>query len=281
MKLRVEDLCCRPQSDASATPLFSDVSFNVDSGERVGLVGPSGSGKTLLLRVLVNQYQRWGSRGGKLTACGHVWVDGKRTGPNSTWRKGARARRRTRGKLLLASHGGKLALSPHRKAESLWYEALRLNPARDRRLRWLPAPPCARQAVDEIVERLGLCGCRGKRLDELSGGEAQRTILARVLVYAPEILLIDEPTTGLDKGLRIAISALLSEYFGHGAGEWRHRLGINDDVQPSLLIASHHLGVLDSVVDRFVVLEDPTATCCTEVAMAESLDPVWLKCGMS
>lgn len=167
--------------------LFRDLSFRVGEGDSVTLEGPSGSGKTSLLRLLVRLDEPDGGevryRGAPLASL-----------------PAPRVRREIA--LVLAT----LTL-PGATLE----EALRLTP------RALAPPP--REAVREELDRLALPeSLLGRNPGELSQGEQARARLARAVLARPRILLLDEPTAHLDRGLEARVTERLLELREAGAG---------------------------------------------------------------
>jgi ABC-type Mn2+/Zn2+ transport system ATPase subunit len=71
-------------------------------------------------------------------------------------------------------------------------------------------------AVDDVLDRLGLAGLAGRHIRELSGGQQQRMFIARALLGQPQLLLLDEPTSGVDVKTRHEILHLLRELNGDG-----------------------------------------------------------------
>lgn len=151
-----------------------DVDLLARSGSLTALLGPSGCGKTTTLRLIA---------GFEAPDSGHVAVAGQTVAGAGIWV--APERRRVG---MVFQH---LALFPHLDvAGNLAYGL----PELDRR---------ARQArVGELLELVGLSGYERRYPDELSGGQAQRVAVARALAPRPAVLVLDEPFSSLDVGLR-------------------------------------------------------------------------------
>lgn len=177
--LRAEGLTRR----SSGRVLVEEVSFSVAPGELLALVGPSGAGKSTLLRLL--------DRLDEPTA-GTVYLAGVdyRTLP-------PRELRRRVGMVMQAA-----SLFPGTVADNL-----RFGP-RQRGVELAPAE------VERLLDAVGLAGFAPRRVDELSGGEAQRVSLARALANGPEVLLLDEPTSALDEASKRGLEALVARLAG-------------------------------------------------------------------
>lgn len=163
---------------------LEEVSLAVAAGEMVALVGASGSGKSTLLN-LVSAVDRPTS--GTARVCG---VDLGTAGEADL----VRLRRRCVGLVFQAFH-----LVPHLSVEENVALPLALDGRRDP------------DRVRELVERVGLGHRRKHAPSELSGGEQQRTAIARALVHRPRIVLADEPTGNLDSVTGDAVLELLGE----------------------------------------------------------------------
>jgi ABC-2 type transport system ATP-binding protein len=151
----------------SETAVLRDVSFVVPAGQLLGLLGPSGSGKTTLMRALL---------GLQIVASGDTEILGDRAGA-----------------VALRNRVGYVSQSPAvygdlTVMENLRYFASILDVARD--------------DVDRVLADVDLERYARSLVSRLSGGERARVSLAIALLGAPELLILDEPTVGLDPVLR-------------------------------------------------------------------------------
>lgn len=160
--------------------ILDRIDLDVAAGEMLAVVGPSGAGKTSLLRVVVRLDE---------PTSGTVLLDGTDT------RKIPPRRLRRRVGLVPQSAG-------------LWDGTVADNVALGPRLRDEPVDGAR---VEELLARVGMEGFAGRRVDDLSGGEAQRVALARTLMNDPGVVLMDEPTASLDPATEAAVEDLLGE----------------------------------------------------------------------
>jgi thiamine transport system ATP-binding protein len=156
-----------------------DVDLRVAPGEVVALLGASGSGKSSLLR---------GIAGLEPLAAGRVSWNGEDLTATPVFRRG----------FGLMFQDGQL-FSHLDVAANVAYGLFRM-----------PRPQ-RRSRVAELLEVVGLAGHGSRRVDELSGGQAQRVALARSLAPRPRLLLLDEPLSALDRGLRERLVGVLRE----------------------------------------------------------------------
>ncbi|MDQ1403010.1 MAG: zinc/manganese transport system ATP-binding protein [Actinomycetota bacterium] len=162
----------------------------LDAGSLVGLVGPSGAGKTTLLRAVLGQLK---------PVRGEILIDGQPLG--------SRPPRRVGYVPQLETIDWSFPITVE--------EAVLLGRVSDAGL--LPWPSRKDRAeVAELLERLGLAHLRRRHIRALSGGQQQRVFLARALIRRPDLLLLDEPTSGIDVATRQDILTLLRQLNAEG-----------------------------------------------------------------
>lgn len=163
-------------------PAISEVDLSIEAGRFTGLVGPSGSGKTTVLRVVLDAVRPSSGR-------------------------------------VMRSPGLRVAYVPQIETVNWDFPVTVSDVVLMARTsgRVLPWPNAAeRRQVNDILERLGLAGLGHRHIRELSGGQQQRVFLARALVARPQLLLLDEPTSGVDVRTRHEVLHLLAELNAEG-----------------------------------------------------------------
>ena len=156
------------------------------SSRRIALFGPSGSGKSLTLLALAGLLK---PHSGRIEVRGRTFFDAA-SGVHVP------ARKRNIGMLFQD-----YALFPHLSVRD--NVSFGLKPV------FGPLKAAHRQRVDELLELCGLADLAGQRPSQISGGQRQRTALARALATGPDLLLLDEPFTALDQPLRERMRAEL------------------------------------------------------------------------
>jgi zinc transport system ATP-binding protein len=186
--------------------VLRDVSLAVEQGEFVAIAGPNGGGKTTLLRLVL---------GLERPAAGRVRVETRRLG-------------------YLAQRAEAGVDAPLTVRELV-------GAGRVARTRLVgPLAPKDRDAVREAIVRVGLGRLADSRLRTLSGGQQQRAFIAKALAAEPELLVLDEPTTGVDAESQEAIAELLERL--------RSALGM------TILYVSHEFGAVERFVERVVLV---------------------------
>lgn len=196
--------------------VLQDISFSVREGSFLGIIGPNGAGKSTLLRVILGLIR---------PDRGDVRVLGMDP-------------RRLRGEIHHVGY-----VPQHISFDPLFpvsvYDVVMMGriccigpmrfPGRE-----------DRKVVLESIEAVGLKGLERRPIGELSGGEQKRAFLARALCLETRVLLLDEPTAGLDLDAQEALLRLIA--------------GLKEDQGLTVLLVSHDLGVLSRYADELVCI---------------------------
>jgi zinc transport system ATP-binding protein len=196
-------------------PVLEGVDLRVEEGEFLAVAGPNGGGKTTLLRLVL---------GLERPTAGRALLFGE---PAHRF-----SRRRLLGYLpQRAQTGGEAPATVRELVTAGRLPATRL---------WGPLRPVDSAAVDEAIARVGLTGRANAPLRTLSGGLQQRAFIAKALAAGPSLLVLDEPTTGVDAASQESLAGLLDEL---------HReLGV------TILYVSHEFGAVERFVQRLVLV---------------------------
>lgn len=195
----------------NGVPALEDITFRLEQGEQVAVLGPNGAGKSTLFQVIVGiirpdkgRVHIYGSGPDKHICIGYVpqrnQIDWHF--PVTVW------------DVVMMGRVGRIGF-------------LRWPGKRDREL------------VAQALEEVGMLAYRDRQIGELSGGQQQRVFLARALAQEAELLLLDEPLTGLDIPSQEAILAILDRLRSKGI---------------SIIVATHDLGQVMGRYDRVLLL---------------------------
>jgi zinc transport system ATP-binding protein len=195
--------------------VLENVSLAIGEGEFVAVAGPNGGGKTTLVRLVL---------GLERPAQGTALLFGE---PAHRF-----SRRRVLGYLAQRSELGGDAPATVREVVSAGRLAAGglLGPLRRR----------DRELVSEAVERVGLQDVADLPLRTLSGGMQQRAFIAKALAGEPSLLVLDEPTTGVDAESQESLAALLDE--------------LHSELGVTILYVSHEFGAVERFVQRLVLV---------------------------
>ncbi|HET8929934.1 MAG TPA: ABC transporter ATP-binding protein [Acidimicrobiales bacterium] len=212
----------RYRSRTDTVTALAGVDLVSPPGAITALLGPSGSGKSTLLRILAG-FERPDS--------GEVLIDGEIVASHDTF---VPPQRRHVG--IVMQEG---SLFPHLDVAANVAYGLPGNWSRY----WSTARRRDRAArVEELLEMVGLPGYSARRPDELSGGQQQRVALARALAPAPAAILLDEPFSALDTGLRVELREEVC--------------GLLRSLETTTVLVTHDQGEALSLADHVVILRD-------------------------
>jgi zinc transport system ATP-binding protein len=199
----------------AGAPVLSDVDLAVEPGEFVAIAGPNGGGKTTLVRVALGLERPSAGSARLFGEAAHAF-----------------SRRSILAYLPQRAQLGTEAPATVREVVSAGRLAAGrlLGPLRAR----------DREIVSGSIDRVGLTSVADKPLARLSGGQQQRAFIAKALAGEPALLVLDEPTTGVDAEAQEALGALL---------ERLHR-----QLRVTILYVSHEFGAVERFVERLVLV---------------------------
>lgn len=222
-------------ANLGAVRALDQVSLSINAGEVVALLGPNGAGKTTLLRAALGLVQTEGA------------VQLGSTDP---------ARLTARERALRAAY------LPQRP-QSIWPVSVEALVALGRYAHGAAPDRLATRdqaAVDAAIEACALTTLRHRRMDEISGGEKARAHLARALAQHAPLLLLDEPTAGLDPAQALGVADILRGHVANGG---------------AAIFSTHDIALAASTAHRVVLLQ--SGRVIAEGAPGEALTPTALE----
>lgn len=229
--LEVRDVCL----SIGGHTILDSISFAIPEGRYVGIVGPNGGGKTTLLKIIL---------GLQHPTSGDIEIFGESP--------------------FVARKRGRIGYVPQRISQ-----ADLLFPVSVEEMVWSGRTPAIgvgkrrseddREAIEDAMHRMNVSHLRGRLVGTLSGGERQRVFIARSLAADPRLLILDEPTTGVDIAVKEEFYALLKT--------------LNAELGLTILFVSHDIEVMTSEV-AFVLALNQKLICHCESHKFLSQDTV-------
>jgi polar amino acid transport system ATP-binding protein len=206
--------------------VLNDISFDVQSGEKICIIGPSGSGKSTLLRCL-NFLEEHDA--------GTIWLEGVPMG----FREAAGVKRQ---------RASESEINRMRESIGMVFQSFNLWGHMTVMGNIIEAPmhvrgdsrSTAERAALDILERIGLADKRDAYPSQLSGGQQQRVAIARALAMRPKIMLFDEPTSSLDPELVGEVLEVMR--------------GLAEDGM-TMLVVTHEMDFAADVADRIIFMD--------------------------
>lgn len=195
--------------------ILRDVSFKAESGEIVGILGNNGAGKSTLVTCLNHILK---------PKSGKIILNGKDA--------------ETLSKRELAQYISYVA-QKNEQTQTTVFDSVLLG--RKPYIKWSIGQEDI-AVCDEIIERVGLSEMKLRALDELSGGELQKVMLARALVQQPKVMLLDEPTSNLDPKNQYEMMKLVRQ--------------VADEKNITVLVVIHDLSLAMRFCDKFLLMKD-------------------------
>ncbi len=207
----------------------NDVSFAIPDGAVVSLIGPNGAGKTTFFNILTGLYR---PTSGRVVLAGRD-VTGKKPNKIAGWGLARTFQNIRLFNLMTAEENVMVAMHPHLKS-GIASTVFRTPGQRKEERR-------AREEADELLEFVGIARARGEYARNLSYGDQRRLEVARALGLRPKVLLLDEPTAGMNP----QESATFVEFVYR----------VRDEKDLSVLLIEHDMAVVMRVSERITVLD--------------------------
>jgi phospholipid/cholesterol/gamma-HCH transport system ATP-binding protein len=198
--------------------VLNGIDLKVKSGETVAVLGQSGTGKSVLLKLLVRLLE---------PDSGAIWIDGKDI-TKLPVNELNEVRKKIGFLFQYAALYDSLTVGENVEFPLLWHSNLSPSERNDR--------------VDELLSRVGLKDAKPKMPAQISGGMKKRVGLARALVLDPQIILLDEPTAGLDPVTAAGINELFS--------------GLQQERKISSIVVTHDMHAVKAVSNHVVMLHE-------------------------
>ncbi|MFC7058867.1 metal ABC transporter ATP-binding protein [Halovenus salina] len=197
----------------TSTPVVEDISLKIDHGEYAAVVGPNGSGKSTLMKLLLGLLQPDSGIATLFGEPAHQFDDGSRIGYVAQHASASKEMPITVREVV------KMGRFPHVGFGRLSDEDWRI--------------------VDQALDTVGMTAFANRRVTQLSGGQRQRAFIARALASEAELLVLDEPTVGVDMEAVEAFYDLLESLHGNGI---------------TILLIEHDIGAVSRHAERVICL---------------------------
>jgi ABC-2 type transport system ATP-binding protein len=214
---------------------LDELSLRVEEGEFFGLLGPNGAGKTTFINILVGLARK---SGGEARVFGHDVVDNYQQARDA------------------------IGLAPQEFNVDRFFPIMEVL---EHKAGYHGIPPKeATRRAEEVLEKMGIHHKRNERFDWLSGGMKRRFLLARALVTDPDLLILDEPTAGVDVQLRHDI--------------WEAVQTINDE-GTTILLTTHYIEEAERLCDRVAIMNEGTKldVSTPEELMGRGTDTIYVR----
>lgn len=186
----------------------NDISFSINKGEIVGFLGPNGAGKSTTMKILTGYMP---ATSGEVKICGEeVDIDSKET----------------KKKIGYLPENNPLYLDMYVR-EYLEFVGK------------IYKVPNLKQRIDEMIQQVGLEVEQNKKIGMLSKGYRQRVGLAQAIIHDPEVLILDEPTTGLDPNQLVEIRELIK----------------NIGKSKTVMLSTHIMQEVEAICDRIIIIK--------------------------
>lgn len=214
--------------------ILENISININPSDAIAITGPNGAGKSTLLKLILGMLK---------PTSGTIKLFGEKNYNTSIMQR--------------IGYVPQRATAFNQGFPTTVYEAVVAGKIASRGL-FKPLNKSDYIQAEEALNMVGLDPLKNRLLSELSGGQQQRVFIARALVANPELLILDEPTVGVDVQAQSVIIQLLRE--------------LNTQHGLTLLIVSHEPELISKIVNRQVCLDKKICHCSCHSGNSNSLD---------
>lgn len=197
-------------------PILKDVSFNISPGDFLALIGPNGSGKTTLIRIILGLLK---------PSAGRVLIMGEPVGQFRQWQRIGYVPQK-------ATQFDSYFPASVKEVVAMGLLSLKKFP------RFITSKD--EEAIVQALEAVDMQELKNRRIGELSGGQQQRVFIARAIVNGPDILILDEPTTGVDAETQTRFYDMLA--------------ALNRSRNLTIVLITHDFGILTKHVSKVACL---------------------------
>lgn len=215
----VQNLCF----NVTGQTILSHINFNIFSGEYIAIIGPNGGGKTTLIRLLL---------GLEKATSGFIRIFGKDQKKFKAWHK--------------IGYVPQRASLVDQNFPATVEDIVKMGRTSKRKLFGNDAKEDAK-IVNDVMQKMDIAHLKDKMVGTLSGGQRQRVMIARALASLPEILILDEPNTGVDVRSQQRFYELLRK--------------LNKEDGITILFITHDIGVIADDITRLFTINQKATIC--------------------
>ena len=213
--------------------ILKNISFEIFNGEYIAIIGPNGGGKTTLIRMLL---------GLEKPTCGEIKIFGKTLSSFKDW--------------------DKIGYVPQRASlvdenfPATVEDIVKMGRISKQRF-FGSFSSKDKEIIEDVMKKMGIANLKDRMIGKLSGGQRQRVMIARALASLPEILILDEPNTGVDVESQHNFYELLGR--------------LNKEENLTILFITHDIGVIADDIGRLFTINQK-ATICNDPKKTLSCD---------
>ena len=194
--------------------ILKDISFHINAGDYTAVVGPNGGGKTTLINTILGLKKGW---------TGEIKLFNQKLEDFKEWQK--------------IGYVPQRVIEFDQKFPITVFETVKLGRMYNFK-KFLRNHTKDIKTINDIIEALGISDLKNKLIGELSGGQKQRVMIARALASEPELLLLDEPNTGIDNETQQEFYNILKR--------------LNKEQKITIIFITHDIGVIEDSINSII-----------------------------